>query len=175
MKIKIISFSLFSVLFFLNTAFSQCPSIYAGTDQAICVGSSANLTSVYDPVKATNIYTVASTPYLPNPFNTGALALALNTDDAYGAVINIGFCFTFYGNTYTQCVVGANGAVSFNLSKASAPSGWSFTSSDLIPGLSAPSLVGNAIFAPLHDMDPSVSSSATIKKSIYSFKSMTKS
>ncbi len=145
------------IFFFLSiNSFSQCPSIAAGNDQTICSGSPANLTSTYNTIKATTSYTVAATPYAPNSFTAGALALATNKDDYYGAVFNIGFCFTFFGNQYTQCVVGANGALTFNLAKANQTSGYAFSSSDNIPSTSATPLIGNAIFGPVHDMDPSI-------------------
>lgn len=46
-------------------------------------------------------------------------------DDVWSGVVPIGFPFSFYNNTYTQCVIGSNGLVSFDLSKAGAYCAWS--------------------------------------------------
>ena len=50
-----------------------------------------------------------------NPTNAG-----ITEDDIYTAPIPIGFTFNFYGTNYTQCVIGANGNVSFTASLAGA-------------------------------------------------------
>ncbi|HTO17260.1 MAG TPA: gliding motility-associated C-terminal domain-containing protein [Edaphocola sp.] len=42
----------------------------------------------------------------------------ISLDDIFNnTATNIGFPFQFYGNTYTQCVIGANGFISFDLSR----------------------------------------------------------
>jgi hypothetical protein len=41
------------------------------------------------------------------------------SDDWHSSVISLGFTFTFYGNNYTQCVIGTNGSITFNLANAS--------------------------------------------------------
>jgi len=53
--------------------------------------------------------------------NTSTISLQ---DDQYSGVVNIGFNFTFYGNTYSQIVVGTNGIVTFDLTKASGYCPW---------------------------------------------------
>ncbi|NDC39933.1 MAG: hypothetical protein EBZ77_00005, partial [Chitinophagia bacterium] len=52
----------------------------------------------------------------------------ITTDDGWSGVINIGFTYNFYGNNYTQLLVGSNGALSFNTSLAGGGFGWSITS-----------------------------------------------
>jgi gliding motility-associated-like protein len=42
----------------------------------------------------------------------------ITTDDIYSPPIAIGFPFMFYGTSYTQCVIGANGTIGFNTSLA---------------------------------------------------------
>ena len=52
-----------------------------------------------------------------NAIRNGRIPTNLSlTDDLYTSVINIGFPFTFYGNTYSQCVFSSNGYICFNLS-----------------------------------------------------------
>ncbi len=55
-------------------------------------------------------------------------ATGITSDDAWSGVINLGFTFHYYGASYTQCVVGSNGAISFNTSLAGGGMGWSITS-----------------------------------------------
>ena len=36
------------------------------------------------------------------------------SDDIFGGIVNIGFNFEFYGNTYNQVVIASNNYLSFN-------------------------------------------------------------
>jgi len=63
--------------------------------------------------------------------------IGLYSDDSYSDVINIGFNFNFYGTVYTQCVIGENGQLSFNLSNATGYDDWD------IQGAGSP-LLGNS-------------------------------
>ncbi len=75
----------------------------------------------------------------------------INTDDVHSDVINIGFDFTFYGNAYNQCVISANGYITFDLAQAGLYSPWDINN----PIPNAGVLPENAIMAPWHDIDPS--------------------
>ncbi|GDX52120.1 hypothetical protein LBMAG27_11670 [Bacteroidota bacterium] len=78
-----------------------------GNDTTMCQLGAFNLTAVVD---------TAGVPCDPS------LSVDLQIDDNwYGYPIDIGFPFTFYGNTYNQCVVGSNGDISFNLALATTP------------------------------------------------------
>ncbi len=79
----------------------------------------------------------------------------INTDDIHSGIIDMGFDFTFYGNTYNQCVLSANGYITFDLAQAGVYSPW--TINNAIPN--AGQLPENAIMAPWHDIDPSVGGS----------------
>lgn len=52
----------------------------------------------------------------------------ITTDDGWSGVISIGFTYNFYGNNYTQLLIGSNGALGFNTSLAGSGFGWSITS-----------------------------------------------
>jgi gliding motility-associated-like protein len=82
---------------------------------------------------------------------TPGTPVSVNIDDRWSNVINIGFTFSFFGNTYNQLLIGSNGVVTFNLDDADDYCPWSFSAS-------APSedLITNAIFGAYHDIDPSV-------------------
>lgn len=132
-----------------------CPEIDAGADITLpeCFDPCTNITleAEFFETGATTSYTVCGIDYAPPyPFNTGT-AIFINQDDVYGGVVNLPFNFCFYGNTYNQIVVGANGLVSFNTAYANAYCPWAFTAT--VPSAALPL---NAIFGPYHDIDPSV-------------------
>jgi hypothetical protein len=132
-----------------------CPEIDAGADITLpeCFDPCTNITleAEFFETGATTSYTVCGIDYAPPyPFNTGT-AIFINQDDVYGDVVNLPFNFCFYGNTYNQIVVGANGLVSFNTAYANAYCPWAFTAT--VPSAALPL---NAIFGPYHDIDPSV-------------------
>ena len=72
------------------------------------------------------------------------------SDDIYGGVINMGFDFQFYGNTYNQVVLSSNNYLTFNTGVANGFSGWDITNA--IPNnFNAPQ---NAILCPWQDINP---------------------
>ncbi|MGB0884529.1 MAG: PKD domain-containing protein, partial [Flavobacteriales bacterium] len=85
------------------------------------------------------------------------------TDDVYSPLINIGFPFEFYGNTYTQCVASSNGYLSFNASNAGGYSPWSINS--VIP-TNAPHTY-NAILGPYADVNPGISANSEVDYATY--------
>ncbi|MEY4282122.1 MAG: hypothetical protein RLZ39_1534, partial [Bacteroidota bacterium] len=86
----------------------------AQNDTTICPGASLTLNAIRNGRVPTNLTL---------------------TDDLYTSVINIGFPFTFYGNTYSQCVFSSNGYICFNTANAGLFSPWSITGG--IPGNTA--------------------------------------
>jgi len=99
-------------------------------------------------------YIVDSIPYTPPyPFTIGTQTM-IGIDDVWSDTINLSFDFKFYGNTYTQLVIGANGVISFDLTNAGGYCPWSFSAS--VPSSSLPT---NAIFGAYHDIDASLGGS----------------
>ena len=76
----------------------------------------------------------------------------VNTDDVHSGLIPIGFDFNFYGNTYNQCVISANGHITFDINAADAYSQYQINAAIPNPN-NEPE---NSIMAPWHDIDPSV-------------------
>ncbi len=72
----------------------------------------------------------------------------ITVDDQYSDTLSIGFNFTFYGNTYSKLLIGANGNITFNDSLASGYNPWPITSS-----LLGNYEVYNSICGPWCDMD----------------------
>jgi len=115
--------------------------------------SCVNLGVTYLPINQTTSYTVSSIAYAP-PYQFSCLAnqVSVNVDDVWSPVINLPFNFCFYGNTYTSCIIGSNGILSFNTANAGLSSGYSF-SNDLPSTTGA--LFANSIYGVYHDIDPS--------------------
>lgn len=107
-----------------------------GSDTTICIGDAITI-EVCPNTSDTNVV------YLNN-VTTVTLG-----DDQYSGVIPIGFSFTFYGNTYTQCLISSNGYLNFNLGAAGAFSPWNINAA--VPN---PALPTNTIMGPWQDYNP---------------------
>ena len=77
---------------------------------------------------------------------------SLIIDDAYTDVVNLGFNFDFYGNTYSKMLISSNGYVTFDTTNAGGYSPYSVTMPIPNPG-NEPE---NAIMVPWHDPDPNI-------------------
>jgi len=142
MEINIMRYSFFILLFFLisNTCVSQ---VIASDDVVLCdgqqgeVGVTLTATSFAVDLTDSNIY----------------------TDDIFGGVIDMGFDFEFYGNTYNQVVLSSNNYLSFNTANAGGYSAWPINAA--IPNnFDAPM---NAILCPWQDIYPGVNGNGTIQ------------
>lgn len=123
-------------------------SVDAGQDQTICPGQCANLSaSAAGTLPSTATYAVDSVPYTSDPYTSGTQYNVVN-DDTYGPVVTLPFPFCFFGNKYTQCVIGTNGQVCFNTGLANTGSGY------VINTPLPTSNVGynNCIMGPTHDL-----------------------
>src|SRR5437868_15472667 len=95
-------------LFFTGTsssiaqAVAFCPSISAFTSTApVCQGACAVLNASVIPVNQTTTYSVQSIPYFPFSYS-GGTGVSVGTDDVWSPIINLGFNFCFFGNTYNK-------------------------------------------------------------------------
>lgn len=82
----------------------------AGPDTTSC-GNPVTLFATTTPKAGTSDYVPSSIPYNPNNFS-GGVSVPL-TDDGYSNALPIGFSFTFYGDSYSQFFISANGWISF--------------------------------------------------------------
>lgn len=147
--------------------FTAGDTIHFDCVQSACTTISVSLPDIRQTVNTANAYVVASTPFsnaqpfnLPNPNQ-----ILVNQDDKYSNVINLPFEFCYYGNKFTQIVVGANGTVSFNTSKANQTSGYEICNmfqqvSSLPKSNDELNFPKNTIFALFHDIDPSIATAA---------------
>lgn len=111
--------------------FNSYAQVNAGNDTTICQGNSLTLHAESDSV--------------------GAVTQLNLPDDTYSQPVNIGFPFTFFGNTYTQCLLSTNAYIDFDLSGAGNYS--QYPINNPIPSTANPT---NTIMGAWHDVDPSV-------------------
>ncbi|MGO3181459.1 MAG: gliding motility-associated C-terminal domain-containing protein [Aequorivita sp.] len=157
-----------SFLLFSLTAFSQgpgCPNVYAGDDIELdCDEDCTDLSASFLETGETTSYEVSAIPYEPPfPF-TGGTPVSVDTDDVWSDAIDLPFDFCFFGETYSEMVIGSNAVISFDLN-ANAPGGyctWSFDESVPDPGLFT-----TAIFGPYMDVDPSIAGSGEINWTVF--------
>lgn len=144
-------------------ASDNCPVIVAGelgmngTDPNpinACVSSTCvNLEATYLQLNQTTNYTVQPITYNP-PYQFSCLqnSVSINVDDVWSPTVSLPFNFCFYGTNYSQCLIGSNGTITFDLTNNTPGgySGWSFANN-----LPNNTLFLNTIFGVYHDIDPS--------------------
>lgn len=131
-----------ATLLLLITSFSWSNAqtvVCLGTDATVCIGS----------------------PVLIQDCNPGAISgtvianptYVTLSDDQWSAVVPIGFNFNFYGNNFTQCVIGSNGVVSFNLGNAGGYCPWALTGIGSLPNAGFAAAL-NSMMPAYHDILP---------------------
>ena len=129
----------------VNKVHSQInPTVVAYSDTVICGGNPAILHA-----DATGFQIAFGT--LISDFPGGNY---LSDDQFYDQVVNVGFPFTFYGNTYNQLLISTNNYLSFDLTNNTAGgySPWSITNT--FPDPTNTNLL-NSIMGPWQDILPS--------------------
>lgn len=112
---------------FCAKSFAQplpCPPSKAATlsvpaDTTICLGACVLLKpkSVSTDMKSTKTYGLSNVSYKPYDYTLGTQVLT-NLDDVWSDPITLPFDFCFFGKKYKQCVIGANGNISFDVGLA---------------------------------------------------------
>jgi gliding motility-associated-like protein len=113
------------LLFSLNSYGQTLPnvSLCLGEDATVCLGQGVTINNCGGSAGIAPQGGI----FLNSPTN-----LTLS-DDQWSGVINMGFTFNFYGTNHTQCVVGSNGLVSFNLANANTNCAYSLTAVGTLP------------------------------------------
>ncbi len=167
---KKIGLFLVSVLIANQLIAQQCDLLEVSNDTTItCLSDSACVTlhaSVMEGINVgTNTYRIENHSPCPLPQNNIGTVTNITQDDVWSSIINLPFTFYYFGQAYTQLLIGANGVISFDLNRTSPqtqqPNGycaWQFNQS-------APNqnLFRNTIFGAYHDVDVSVNNGGTIR------------
>ncbi|PWK18912.1 T9SS type B sorting domain-containing protein, partial [Xanthomarina spongicola] len=136
---------------------NPCSIIYAGEDVTIGCEESTDLTANYHLFgQDTSTYIINGLDACPQPSTVGGTGTSINTDDVWSEVLEIGFEFCFFGDTYSQILIGSNGVLSFELENANGGNGWAMAAGDLLPNNTNPTLAEANIFGVGHDIDPGV-------------------
>ena len=133
----------FFILFFLvgNILFAQ---VIASDDIVLCDGQQGS-TSV----------TLTATSFAVDLTDSN-----IYSDDTFGGIVDMGFNFVFYGNTYNQVVLASNNYLSFNTANANGYS--DYTIGAAIPTNLEPE-TQNGILCPWQDIYPGVNGNGTIQ------------
>src|SRR6476620_10275034 len=116
-------------------------------------------------LKSTEDYAVNSIPYTAFPSTSGTEVTSIYIDDKYSPLLTMGFPFCFYGQTYSDIVIGSNGVATFEALCANASNAYTLTvggAPQPLPyaGGAAPSGIGTtyyprtAIMGAYHDINP---------------------
>jgi len=136
-------------LFFVFVVSQQFAQICLGDDITVCAGSTVTINNCSG---GTGGGTTGGGVYLDAP---GSVSLS---DDMWSGVIPIGFNFDFYGVPRSQCVIGSNGLISFDITKANGYCAWSFTGITPLPNSTFVD-AQNAAMCCYQDMNPGLGGS----------------
>lgn len=137
----LVAIPLLVLTFGLSDAQVQAQTIDVGPpDTSVCNGQPITLTAITTGVGTNPTFTPIQVP----------------SDDIHSQVINIGFDFEFFGNTYNQCVVSSNSYITFDLATAGTGSPWNIGNAAPTPGIP-----DNAIMFPWQDTNPAAGSGGT--------------
>ncbi len=135
-----------SLIFFSYSGLAQLPTVNLclGEDATVCQGQ---------PVVITNCGG-GSGGGSGGVFLNAPTSVSLS-DDSFSGVVNLGFTFSFYNANYTQCVIGSNGVVSFNLTQANGYCPWALGGVGPLPSVAFTAARNGA--SPIYaDMNPGV-------------------
>jgi gliding motility-associated-like protein len=139
MTMRFLALSLVMLIALCNAA--QAQSVDVGPpDTSVCNGFPITLTAITTGVGTNPVFT----------------SLQLPSDDVHSQVVNIGFDFDYFGNTYNQVVVSSNSYITFNLGTAGTGSPWAIGAASPTPGVP-----DNAIMFPWQDTNPGAGSGGT--------------
>ncbi len=145
MKIRKLILTLLSFATF--TTYGQ--NICLGTDATVCVGTPITIEDCNPGGGGGGANVISLSP--------AAQSYSLN-DDEYTGIVNIGFSFDFYGNTFNQCIIGSNGIISFNLGNAGGFCPWALGGIGPLPSTGFADGF-NSLMPAYQDMDPSSTNS----------------
>ena len=153
----------FISVLFTSFTFSQAlppVSVCVGVDATVCLGQTVTINDCGNLGGASAggsgaPYTISTIPYTPDPYTAGTQVTL--SDDSQTGLLNIGFNFCYYGNTYSQFIIGANNFITFS---AGGSATWVTT-----PIPNPGTVPKNAIMGPWQDINPGVG--GTVRYQVY--------
>ncbi len=119
-----------------------------------CVTLRANVMQGLEIDPTSTAYRIEQNTSCPLPPVTSGTPTTISSDDDWSSLITLPFTFYFFGQPYTELIIGDNGVVSFDTNRTSPqvqqPGGfcaWSFSAS-----APSPNLFRNTIFGAYHDL-----------------------
>lgn len=128
-----------------SVSFSQV-QVCLGNDATVCQGQTVTITNCNPGSGSSNTQGI-------NLTTPTSLSLS---DDVWSGVVPIGFPFSFYGNTYSNCIIGSNGLISFNTGNANGYCAYALTGGATLPNSSALPASLNSIMLTYQDILPSI-------------------
>ncbi len=136
----------------LSSIFLYLTSFVYSQTVNVCLGDSA-VACPNQTVQITNCSPNPGGPALGSINMSNPTTISL-TDDSWSNTIPIGFPFSFYGNTYSNLLIGSNGLLSFNTGNAGGYCAWALTGTTL-PTTSYPAAL-NSIMIAYQDINPNI-------------------
>ncbi|WP_168196937.1 fibronectin type III domain-containing protein [Flavobacterium alkalisoli] len=132
--------------------------ILPGSEYVVCPGEDncIPLSANYMLTGETTSYEIEGIDYAPPfPF-TGGTPVSVGTDDVWSPTVELPFEFCFFGEIYSEVLVGSNGVITFNsdIPNHTAEGYCPYSFDEVAPDPNFPIL--NAIYGVYQDIDPSV-------------------
>jgi len=147
MKIPLKRFLTTTVSFLLTlNVFAQPTEICLGEDLNVCPNQSVQINICNAGLDSNTQINLDAPTVIPQL-----------TDDVWSGVHPIGFTFNFYGNDFTQFIIGSNGLISFNINQAGQYCPYTLTGIGPLPsaGAGAAQAASNSVMGAYTDINPS--------------------
>ena len=163
-----ISVFLISIFLINFTTFGQTPgNISIGNDfpMPICKSCTTLHAIITQPtfssgsIASTSSYAMTQIAYNPYPFTGSLGAITMTVDDKWSGVFNFPFPVCFTEGSYTQFIIGGNGLLSFDISKANTTNAWSFNAVAPLPNTTFNDAKNSIMI--YHDMNPGLGGTFT--------------
>lgn len=133
---------LISFTFFFGFFQANAQSLCLGNDTTVCAGSPVQIQLCGAGGGAGPQGIVLSNP----------TTISLS-DDQWSGAVNMGFNFSFYGNTYNQCVIGSNAIITFDLTEANGYCSWALGGIGALPNPTFDDAL-NSVMPAYQDINP---------------------
>jgi len=156
--------SYLSIIFFFvltHMQAQQCSLLEVGDDvTATCTNNCVTLEAHFMPgfslPSDPNYYSINASSPCPLPPVTGGTPTSITIDDEWSELVTLPFTFTFFGNDYTELIIGDNGVISFDINRTSPKlqkpgehCEWNMENMGPLP---SPNFFRNTIYGAYHDL-----------------------